>query len=686
MVARVKAQLRAFQGRYEDEEESSGTETEAMESSLDPEAVAEQDELSEPEAPEGVAMPNTSRSPNSTLPICSLTRSELSLKSPQFVPEESEEESLGNESDDDKTGRLCNLEDAKATVARMLEDLRHGNVPNSSSPLQCANGVLALLRDRTAMRTAQEELAGVAKENKLGDFVLARIQAMAAFLNLFLDEDLGYNWTKASIITAKAHGRGKTRARTIREWVLTFIHTGELPHHHMCWKRATALADEGVVQAIRLALGEKGKDGRIDATTLIDVVSSPEIQARFVDSGIDKQAISERTAHRWLGELGWKYGKQKNGMYIDGHEREDVVEYRSAFVERFQQNERRFHIWDDNGNELPRPSGFPVLGAVGRFRLILITHDESTFFQNDQRKTLWEHTSKNGVPRPKGEGQSLMISDFLTADWGRLRDNDRCVFTFFLLLNSHIYFSEARIVFKPGKNRDGWFSANDLLNQVDHAIDIFEGLTKGWAQGLFLFDNAPSHQKRAENALSARRMPKGVCSHPSQFARHSIESILSAPKKGWTHFQGGARMRNSWLANNEPQLFYFPEDHPTMPGWFKGMEVIIRERGLWPAKGLAAQCPEFHCDAGCTDCCCRRLLFSQPDFMAQKSQLQESIESRGHLCDFYPKYHCELNFIEQYWGAAKLRYRAAPRPTTVMAMEKLVKNSLDEVPLLQIRR
>ena len=62
---------------------------------------------------------------------------------------------------------------------------------------------------------AQEELAGVVKENKLGDFVLACIQAMSVFLNLFLDEDLGYNWTKALIITAKAWGQGKTHARTI---------------------------------------------------------------------------------------------------------------------------------------------------------------------------------------------------------------------------------------------------------------------------------------------------------------------------------------------------------------------------------------------------------------------------------------------------------------------------------------
>ena len=70
--------------------------------------------------------------------------------------------------------------------------------------------------------------------------------------------------------------------------------------------------------------------------------------------------------------------------------------------------------------------------------------------------------------------------------------------------------SEARILFKTGKNRDGWFTAEHLLAQVDKAIDIFEGLTNGYVQGLFLFDNTPSHQKRADSALSARMMVKGV--------------------------------------------------------------------------------------------------------------------------------------------------------------------------------
>jgi hypothetical protein len=158
------------------------------------------------------------------------------------------------------------------------------------------------------------------------------------------------------------------------------------------------------------------------------------------------------------------------------------------------------------------------------------------------------------------------------------------------------------------------------------------------------------------------------------------------PSAGWAHRKGGARMRNGQLPNGETQAFYYDDDDPTMPGWFKGMEQIIKERGLWPSAGLLAQCQGFKCEPGLTNCCCRRLLFTQPDFICQKSQLEEFVTSRGHICDFYPKYHCELNFIEQYWGAAKLRYRISTQTANIDAMEKNMLSCLDDVPLVQIRR
>jgi hypothetical protein len=118
------------------------------------------------------------------------------------------------------------------------------------------------------------------------------------------------------------------------------------------------------------------------------------------------------------------------------------------------------------------------------------------------------------------------------------------------------------------------------------------------------------------------------------------------------------------------------------------MEHIIREHGLWPEAGLPVECagPKHLASEGQASCCCRHILYTQPNFMSQKPLLQEYIESRGHLCDFYPKYHCELNFIEQYWGAAKLRFRVAGRARTLNEMEKKMLACLDDVPLEQIRR
>jgi hypothetical protein len=84
--------------------------------------------------------------------------------------------------------------------------------------------------------------------------------------------------------------------------------------------------------------------------------------------------------------------------------------------------EKQFHIWDDDGNPMPPPKGFPVPGH--RFCLILITHDESTFYQNDERKTRWAHEAHEASLQPKGEGQTIMVSDFLTVEWGCLRDGD----------------------------------------------------------------------------------------------------------------------------------------------------------------------------------------------------------------------------------------------------------------------
>ena len=119
--------------------------------------------------------------------------------------------------------------------------------------------------------------------------------------------------------------------------MIKFICTQDLSLHQMGWKHATILGDEVLAHAIQFALAEEGKNHQVDAKVLVNVILSLEIQLRFQQSGIDRPSISTCMAHRWLAKLGWQYGKQRNGMYIDRHECEDIVESWSKFVEQFHQ-------------------------------------------------------------------------------------------------------------------------------------------------------------------------------------------------------------------------------------------------------------------------------------------------------------------------------------------------------------
>ena len=269
----------------------------------------------------------------------------------------------------------------------------------------------------------------------------ARISAMVGVLNLFLDPELLYIWREALTIATKAQGGGSTRARSIRTWVLEFVREGTLPLHsygYRLYSRKTVLEDEEVLQEIQGKLAEKAKSGFIKAQDVREIVASENIQTLFARLGVHKPGISLSTAQRWLAKMNWRYKETKKGMYIDGHERDDVVAYRHAFVRRWADYEAHFQFWDDNGIPLQ------VAHPSDSHRLILVTHDESVFFQNDERKTSWSHQDSRPAPKPKGEGQSLMVSDFLTSEWGRLHDDNRYANFLFILLSHSLLMSLQR--------------------------------------------------------------------------------------------------------------------------------------------------------------------------------------------------------------------------------------------------
>ena len=243
---------------------------------------------------------------------------------------------------------------------------------------------------------------------------------MVATLNLYLDPELSYTWRESSILAAKAPGHGVNHARNLRKWIKKYLHSETLPLHHYGTYHSSVLEDEDFQREIQLHLMEIAKKGYIHAQDIVDYVATPEVQKQL---GIRARGIHVQTARRWLHKLNWRYQQKRKGMYIDGHEHVDVVEYWKGFTKRWKEYEKHFIIYDNDGNVVSRPTGFPVAQGV-QFRLILVTHDESTFYENDCCKTLWINNNTKAVAEKKGEGQLIMVSKFLTSEWGQLKEGD----------------------------------------------------------------------------------------------------------------------------------------------------------------------------------------------------------------------------------------------------------------------
>lgn len=226
---------------------------------------------------------------------------------------------------------------------------------------------------------------------------------------------------------------------------------------------------------------------------------------------------------------------------------------------------------------------------------------------------------------------------------------------------------------RPGKNRDGYFTNEDVVKQLQCAVELVRREFP-YETHVFVYDNAPSHTKRPAGSISARQMTK----KPKK--NFEFPSIDSNGKKTMV------RMEDGRLADGTRQSFYFPDNDKEHPGWFKGMAQILHERRLSDISEKLYECPGFKCEEGRTDCCCRRALFSQPDFEARDSILEEVARSLGTQVIFLPKYHCELNPIEQLWGQAKKVYREKPESNREAALRENMEAAVKSVPELSIRK
>lgn len=117
------------------------------------------------------------------------------------------------------------------------------------------------------------------------------------------------------------------------------------------------------------------------------------------------------------------------------------------------------------------------------------------------------------------------------------------------------------------------------------------------------------------------------------------------------------------------------------PIWcVQGLAVILEEHSLHDKAKLCVGCKGFKCTPPAIDCCCQ-VSYNQPDFTHVTTILENTCNTQGFCLIYPPKFHCELNFIEQCWGDGKRIYHFNPPCSCEDQLEKNVLAALDSIPL-----
>ncbi|KAF8507718.1 hypothetical protein JB92DRAFT_3121644 [Gautieria morchelliformis] len=144
---------------------------------------------------------------------------------------------------------------------------------------------------------------------------------------------------RASYTVAVSIGKGPYFARkigTLHKYIQNFqtLPPTNAGKHHA---HPSLLNNERIAQAVRRYLTVLA-NGEITPLKLQRQVSTVIIPALGLELG--GQKIPENCARRWLMKLGYELKEVRKGMYVDGHEREDVVEYRKTFLAEVSKNAR----------------------------------------------------------------------------------------------------------------------------------------------------------------------------------------------------------------------------------------------------------------------------------------------------------------------------------------------------------
>ncbi|RPA79191.1 hypothetical protein BJ508DRAFT_363381 [Ascobolus immersus RN42] len=497
----------------------------------------------------------------------------------------------------------------------------------SETFLQQAKEIQTLLRSKKLEKTGGEAWKG--QNRKRHELVMRMLLYRAQV------EDT--TRTQASLAVANSYGKGVYLARQIRRWENAWLANKQIPigSRGKYIRLTNWIEDEELLNYVRKKITTTGE--RLNSRLLCNFVreflqsrsttAALEIELASLEQRMDcsqddmedssgddsrthsankrtyaRNSVTERQIRRWLHKLGYSWKDIRKGVYIDGHEREDVVEYRAKFVEQMQNifdSGLLVRLDEETGEVImPKPENIPN----GRKPIMLFTHDESTFNANDGIRSAWL-LKGHQILRPKARGKGIMVSDVIT-QIGRLVVPDHITEADMIKAGLNPGRRDAAEMLEYGK--DNWWDSEKMCKHILEVVEPMAKLVYPDCELVFLFDNATNHSCFAPDALNVTEMNLN-------------------------------------------------------PGGKQPMMRLLSGFPLPPRKcNLCLQLRRHQDDDTISGCCARGILRLQEDFKRQQGILQETLTTgpdgqggRGHTVIFYPKFHCELNWIEYYWGAAK---------------------------------
>ena len=378
---------------------------------------------------------------------------------------------------DDSPVRVLLYEQDKSEIQRLLSE---------GSTAAKKRGDCSMFRDFTAVAAYHSLITGESRK--------PRMQASVAVASIM--------YHRGEKETTRQQATYKYKAEKIRSNLLYFV-------RHRCLPADTR--GKGVSNVSRIHDAEFRATCRSVIAGLETDLHSKEWSARDFRLALIKRltedgtlsangrGISTATVCFYLRYLGMVLVEPKKGIYKDGHERPDVVEYRKEYLRYMKELESRMQKVLSDCDDPTKCKKCNAKGCVtlqdpegGLEDLVVpVYHDECIFAAHEGRFSYWGRPGDRLFKKSKGKCQ--MVSGFICPCHGRMEVSEDDVPAFEAFAKSK--FPDVKFKFSqitdesgkvvgyhsfttitPGKNDFGWWCGEHVVEQTAEVIVIFEFL------------------------------------------------------------------------------------------------------------------------------------------------------------------------------------------------------------------